>query len=79
MFTKVVLESSFHSKEWLKGQRVFEQNSVLNGLVDGSVLRGSVKSESHKSEQAIKDKTRDENFNARQQKAKPIVDDFING
>ncbi|GAB55728.1 Snf2 family protein [Glaciecola punicea ACAM 611] len=50
MFTKVVLESSFHSKEWLKGQRVFEQNSVLNGVVDGSVLRGSVKSESHKSE-----------------------------
>ncbi|MFT4655084.1 MAG: superfamily II DNA or RNA helicase [Patiriisocius sp.] len=50
MFTKVALESSFSSNEWLKGQRVFNQNQVLNGVVEGNVLRGSVKSESYKDE-----------------------------
>ena len=50
MFTKVVLESAFHSKEWLKGLRVFEQNSVLSGVIEGSTLRGSVRSEFHSTE-----------------------------
>ena len=50
MFTKVVLESAFHSKEWLKGLRVFEQNSVISGVVENATLRGSVKSESDASE-----------------------------
>ena len=50
MFTQVVLESSFSSKEWLKGLRVYNQHSVLNGVVDGNILRGSVKSESYRTE-----------------------------
>ncbi|MFT6268888.1 MAG: superfamily II DNA or RNA helicase [Alphaproteobacteria bacterium] len=50
MFTKVALESSFSSNEWLKGRRVFDQKNVLSGVVEGNVLRGSVKSESYKGE-----------------------------
>lgn len=50
MFTQVVLESSFSSKEWLKGLRVFNQKNVLNGAVEGNILRGSVKSESYREE-----------------------------
>ena len=50
MFTQVVLESSFSSKEWLKGLRVFNHNHVLNAAIEGHTLRGSVKSESFRGE-----------------------------
>ncbi|MFT5675334.1 MAG: superfamily II DNA or RNA helicase [Paraglaciecola sp.] len=50
MFTQVVLESSFSSKEWLKGLRVFNHNHVLNAALEGHTLRGSVKSESSRGE-----------------------------
>ncbi|MFT4940836.1 MAG: SNF2 family DNA or RNA helicase [Paraglaciecola sp.] len=50
MFTQVVLESSFSSKEWLKGLRVFNHNHVLHAAIDGPTLRGSVKSESSRGE-----------------------------
>ena len=50
MFTKVVLESSFSSNEWQKGQRVFNQKNVLSGVLEDNVLRGSVKSESYREE-----------------------------
>jgi superfamily II DNA or RNA helicase len=50
MFTQVVLESSFSNKEWLKGLRVFNQKQVLSGVIEGNILRGSVKSESYRGE-----------------------------
>jgi hypothetical protein len=50
MFNKTNLQAALSKQTWVKGSRLHQLNYVISAALDENILRGSVRSESKRSE-----------------------------